>query len=256
MIVRLHPRVIAFPDPAEAMGADSEAPGLLAVGGDLRPERLLAAYRLGIFPWYGEGQPLLWWSPDPRMVLQVQDFKLHPSLRKTIRRFLRVPGGELRVNHDTAAVIAACAATPREGQAGTWIVPEMQQAYAALARRGFVQSIETWVDGRLVGGLYGLRIGRMFFGESMFAHASDASKIALAYLVGLCRRDALPWIDCQQNTRHLASLGAAEVSGAAFRAHLAAHVGAMAGEDRGAQVPMPAPPPWTYDAAAWQELRV
>jgi leucyl/phenylalanyl-tRNA---protein transferase len=242
VIVRLHPQLIAFPDPATALGPESDAPGLLAVGGDLRPERLLAAYAQGIFPWYGEGQPLLWWSPDPRMVLQTARFKLHPSLRKTIRRFLRTPGCELRVNHDVAAVLAACANTPREGQNGTWITPEMQAAYLELARRGVVQSIETWVDGRLVGGLYGLRLGRMVFGESMFAHATDASKIALAYLVASCRRDGIPWIDCQQNTRHLASFGAFEVSGAAFRAHLREHV------------PMPGSGAWTYDAEAWNQL--
>ncbi len=245
MIVRLHPHSLAFPDPSTALDAGSEAPGLLAVGGDLRPERLIAAYRQGIFPWFGEGQPILWWSPDPRMVLQVADFRLHPSLRKTLRRFLRTPGSEIRVNHDTAAVIRACAGTPREGQGGTWIVPAMQAAYAELARRGVVQSVETWRDGVCIGGLYGLRLGTMFFGESMFAHASDASKIALAYLVALCRRDGLPWIDCQQNTRHLASLGAAEVSGAAFRAHLAAHAG---------EGPASAVPPWTYDAQAWEFL--
>ena len=242
MIVRLHPNHFDFPDPASALGAETDLPGLLAVGGDLRPERLLAAYRLGIFPWYSDGQPLLWWSPDPRMVLQTQNFKLHPSLRKTLRRFLRTPGCELRVNHDPAAVIRACAGTPRPGQGGTWIVAEMQAAYAELAQLGVVQCVETWVEGRCVGGLYGLRIGQMFFGESMFAHATDASKIALAYLLCLCRRDAIPWIDCQQNTRHLASFGAGEVSGAAFRQHLAGHI------------PLPTPEPWTYDASAWNQL--
>lgn len=242
MIVRLHPHSLAFPDPSQALGPDSEAPGLLAVGGDLRPERLLAAYAQGIFPWYGEGQPLLWWSPDPRMVLQMADFRLHPSLRKTLRRFLRTPGCALRISHDPAAVIAACAAAPRAGQSGTWIVPAMQAAYAELARRGVVFSIETWRDGALVGGLYGLRLGRMVFGESMFARAPDASKLALCLLVALCRRDGIPWIDCQQNTRHLASLGAAEVSGEAFRRHLAAHV------------PMPEAPAWTYDEAVWSQL--
>ena len=245
MIVRLHPHSLAFPDPSTALGADSEAPGLLAVGGDLRAERLIEAYRRGIFPWYGEGQPILWWSPDPRMVLQVAQFKLQPSLRKSIRRFLRTPGCEIRVNHDPAAVVRACASTPREGQGGTWIVPAMQQAYAELARQGVVQSIETWRDGVCIGGLYGLRLGRMFFGESMFAHATDASKIALAYLVSLCRRDGLPWIDCQQNTRHLASLGAAEVSGSAFREHLRRYAG---------EGPVQPAPPWTYDALAWEFL--
>lgn len=245
MIVRLHPNSLAFPDPSTALGPDSEAPGLLAVGGDLRPERLIEAYRQGIFPWYGEGQPILWWSTAPRMVLQVERFKLQPSLKKTIRRFLRSPGGEIRVNHDPVAVIRACASTPRDGQGGTWIVPAMQAAYAELAARGIVQSVETWRDGVCIGGLYGLRLSSMFFGESMFAHATDASKIALAYLVALCRRDGLPWIDCQQNTRHLASLGASEVSGSDFRAHLAAHAG---------EGPVQPAPRWTYDAAAWEFL--
>jgi len=240
VIVRLHPTALAFPDPASALGPDSDAPGLLAVGGDLRPERIVAAYQQGIFPWFSEGQPPLWWSPDPRMVLQVADFKLHPSLRKTLRRFLRTPGCAVHVNRDTAAVIRACASTPREGQGGTWIVPDMQAAYAELARHGVVQSVETWRDGVCIGGLYGVRLGGMFFGESMFAHATDASKIALAYLVALCRRDGIAWIDCQQNTRHLASLGAAEVSGAAFRAHLVATVHA------------PPLAPWRDDPTAWR----
>ncbi len=243
MIVRLHPKSLEFPDPASALGPDTDAPGLLAVGGDLRPERIVAAYTQGIFPWYSEGQPPLWWSPDPRMVLQTAHFKLQPSLRKTIRRFVRTPGCELRISHDPAAVIQACAESPREGQGGgTWIVPDMVAAYSELARRGVVHSIETWCGGDLIGGLYGVRLGRMFFGESMFARATDASKIALAYLVALCRRDGIPWIDCQQNTRHLASLGAAEVSGAAFRVHLLGHV------------PLEPPGPWVYDSAAWDQL--
>lgn len=239
MIVRLHPTHLDFPDPATALGPDSEAPGLLAVGGDLRPERIVSAYRLGIFPWFSEGQPPLWWSPDPRMVLKVAQFKLHPSLKKTVRRFLRAPGCEVRVNHAPAAVIRACASAPRQGQCGTWIVPAMQTAYTQLAHHGVVFSIETWVEGRLVGGLYGLRLGRMVFGESMFAHARDASKIALTALVALCRQAGIDWIDCQQNTRHLASLGAAEVSGAAFRTHLAQALDA------------PPAPGWNNAAIPW-----
>lgn len=242
MILRLHPQSLQFPDPHQALGADSDAPGLLAVGGDLRPERLVEAYRHGIFPWFGPGQPILWWCSSPRMVLKTADFKLHPSLRKTLKRFLHTPGCEIRVNHAPEAVIRACASTPREGQNGTWIVPEMQQAYGELARRGIVQSVETWVDGQLVGGLYGLRLGRMFFGESMFAHRPDASKLALCHLVALCRRDAIEWIDCQQNTRHLASLGAAEVALDGFLAHLSA------------TVDQPTLPPWTYDPGAWTHL--
>lgn len=242
MIARLSPRSLAFPDPTDALGPDSDAPGLLAVGGDLSPERLIAAYRRGIFPWFGEGQPILWWCLQPRMVLKTADFRLHPSLRKTLKRFLRTPGCSIRVNHDPAAVIRACARTPREGQDGTWILPEMQDAYIELARRGVVQSCETWVGDELVGGLYGVRLGRMFFGESMFTRASDASKLALCHLVALCRRDRIEWIDCQQNTRHLASLGAAEVTLDGFLAHLSV------------TVDQPALPPWTYDSEAWTPL--
>src|SRR6218665_1161357 len=174
---------LAFPPTARALGPDSDAPGLLAAGGDLSPERLRAAYSLAIFPWYGPGQPPLWWSPDPRMVLQTQDFKLSRSLRKTIQRFIATPGCEIRVDTATAEVLAACANAPREGQSGTWILPEMQAAYLRWAARDrAVHSIETWMDGELAGGLYGINLGRMFLGESMFMRRTDASKIALAAL--------------------------------------------------------------------------
>ena len=200
-----------FPDTSQALGPDSEAPGLLAAGGDLRPERLEAAYRRGIFPWFSEGQPVLWWTTDPRMVLPVDEFKLSRSLRKTLQRFLRTPGCEVRIDSDFAAVMQACALTPRDGQNGTWILPEMREVYAQWHQRGRVHSFETWVDGILVGGLYGVSLGRMFFGESMFAHRTDASKIALAALVAFCRRHGIALIDCQQETAHLASLGASPI---------------------------------------------
>ncbi|MDN3920255.1 leucyl/phenylalanyl-tRNA--protein transferase [Roseateles violae] len=232
-----------FPPSSRALGPDSDAPGLLAAGGDLSPERLQAAYSRGIFPWYGPGQPPLWWTPDPRMVLQTRQFKLSRSLRKTVRRFALSPTCEIRVDSALSTVLAACAAAPREGQNGTWIVPEMQRAYLDWARRsGAVHSIETWIDGELAGGLYGINLGRMFFGESMFARRSDASKIALAALICLCRRHGITWIDCQQNTRHLASLGAAEVSRSAFEAHLRR---ALA---------QPAPADWTYHPSLWERL--
>ncbi|MFO1339318.1 MAG: leucyl/phenylalanyl-tRNA--protein transferase [Burkholderiaceae bacterium] len=231
-----------FPPTSRALGPGTDAPGLLAAGGDLSPERLVAAYRLGIFPWYGEGQPLLWWTTDPRMVLPVAEFKLSRSLRKTLQRFLRTPGCEIRFDGDTPAVIAACAGTPREGQAGTWIVPEMVQAYVRLARAGVVHSVEAWVDGRLAGGLYGVNLGRMFFGESMFAHRTDVSKIALAALVAFCRGQGIALIDCQQETRHLASLGARPVARAAFEAHLRDAVG------------RPPPAAWAYDPGCWTHL--
>jgi leucyl/phenylalanyl-tRNA---protein transferase len=197
------------------------APGLLAAGGDLSVNTLQRAYRAGIFPWYSDGQPILWWSPDPRMVLPVAQFKLHRSLRKTLARFQATAGCELRVDHDFEAVLAACANTPRRGQQGTWILPAMQSAYLAMHRAGLAHSIETWAHGRLVGGLYCTAIGRAVFGESMFSLQADASKIALAALVALCRSQGVRLIDCQQNTAHLASLGARPVPRAAFCEHVA-----------------------------------
>ncbi len=158
-----------LPPTTLALGPDSDAPGLLAAGGSLTPQRLEQAYRRGIFPWFSPGQPVLWWSPDPRMVLPVAQFKVSKSLAKTLRRFVRAPGSELRIDSAFARVIEACAHTPRDGQGGTWIVPQMVAAYTAWHRLGRVHSFETWIDGRLVGGLYGVAIGRMFFGESMFA---------------------------------------------------------------------------------------
>lgn len=234
---------LEFPPSAQALGADSDAPGLLAAGGDLSPARLQAAYSSGIFPWYGADQPPLWWAPDPRMVLQTQNFKLARSLRKTIAHFRRSASCEIRVDSALPEVLHACAGSAREGQAGTWILPEMQAAYLAwTAQSGAVHSIETWIDGELVGGLYGINLGRMFFGESMFMRRSDASKIALAALVCLCRKHGITWIDCQQNTGHLASLGAAEVGRGAFEAHVRAAVAE------------PGPSDWSFHPALWALL--
>jgi leucyl/phenylalanyl-tRNA--protein transferase len=209
-----------FPPTFRALGEDSAAAGLLAAGGCLSPQRLENAYRRGIFPWFSDEDPILWWSTAPRMVLATANFRYHRSLRKVVQRFVATPGCEVLMDHDTPAVIRACAGTPREGQNGTWIVQPMQEAYARWAALGGVHSIETRVDGELVGGLYGVCIGRMFYGESMFAHRTDASKIALAALVAWCRQQGIAWIDCQQQTRHLASMGAAPVSREAFEAHL------------------------------------
>ncbi|MDZ7813774.1 MAG: leucyl/phenylalanyl-tRNA--protein transferase [Ideonella sp.] len=231
-----------FPDTRLAQGADSEAPGLLAAGGDLGVDRLVQAYSQGIFPWYSEGQPILWWSPDPRMVLPVAEFKLHRSLRKTLTKFLRAQGCEVRVNTAFERVIQACATTPREGQSGTWILPEMVRAYIELHQRGVAHSVETWVDGQLVGGLYGLNLGRMFFGESMFAHRTDASKIALAGLVALCRQRAIPLLDCQQNTGHLGSMGARPITRTEFEAQLSTLVGVQQAQA------------WAYDPYCWTTL--
>jgi len=210
-----------FPPASASWGADTPMPGLLAAGGALDVPHLVAAYSQGIFPWFSEGQPILWWSTAPRMVLPPSEFRLHHSLRKTLKRFRASPACELRIDSDFSAVIHACAGTPREGQSSTWIVPRMVQAYEALHAAGFAHSVETWVDGRLVGGLYCVALGRAVFGESMFAHASDASKIALAALVGLCRREDVALIDCQQNTAHLASLGAREIEREVFLTHVA-----------------------------------
>ena len=205
-------------------GALSEPAGLLAAGADLSLSRLQLAYSNGIFPWYSEGEPILWWSPDPRMVLACQDFAPSRSLRKRLRQVARDESGptprvQIRIDTAFATVIARCAA-PRDGQAGTWITDEMQQAYHAWHRAGGAHSIETWVDETLVGGLYGISLGGMFFGESMFTLAPDASKIALAYLVTFLRRFGVQWIDCQQQTRHLASLGAHPVPRAQFIEHV------------------------------------
>ena len=200
----------AFPPPEQAWSKNDPIPGLLAAGGVLDVPTLRRAYAEGIFPWYSDDQPILWWSPDPRMVLRTRCFRLHPSLRKEIRAGLRT--GHLEVRLDTAfeQVIHACAHTPRAGQSGTWIVPDMVRAYTALHKAGHAHSVETWWDGRLAGGLYCVNLGRMVFGESMFSHRSNASKIALAGLVACCRAWGIDAIDCQQNTAHLASLGAEE----------------------------------------------
>ena len=205
--------------------------GLLAAGADLSPERLLDAYARGIFPWFGDDDPLLWWSPDPRMVLAVSDIRVSRSLRRVLR------SGRFDVTMDTAfaEVMAGCA-EPRAEQDGTWITPEMTRAYGRLAALGFAHSVEVWSDGRLAGGLYGVAIGRMFFGESMFSRVSDASKVALIHLVRQLERWGLPIIDCQMSTPHLASLGARDVARADFLRDVARLVRQPA-----------VPAPWRFD---------
>ena len=209
-----------FPEPSRAWDARQPAPGLLAAGGALDVDSLQRAYARGIFPWFSEGQPILWWSTDPRMVLFTDAFRLHRSLRKTVMRFAADPRCEVRFDSDFAAVIHACATSERPGQSGTWIVPAMVKAYLAFHRAGFAHSVETWIDGRLAGGLYCVVLGRAVFGESMFTRVPDASKIALAALVAWARQAQVPLIDCQQNTRHLASLGAREIPRAEFVQHV------------------------------------
>lgn len=233
-----------LPETRLALSPRSDAPGLLAAGGELTPQRLEEAYSRGIFPWYSEGQPILWWSPDPRMVLLTENFRISHSLRKTLARFIRTPGCEVRIDHAFARVIGACAQSPRDGQAGTWIVPGMIAAYVELHRLGKAHSFETWVDDELVGGLYGVSLGRMFYGESMFSRRTDASKIALAALVAFCRANEVPMIDCQQRTEHLASLGGAEMRRSEFEGRLAPRL---------AEPPVP---DWTYHAQLWRELGI
>jgi len=210
-----------FPDVAEALTTD--APGLLAAGADLSPQRLLMAYRHGIFPWFSEGQPILWWSTDPRMVLMTERFRISDSLKKTLRRIERSmrEGGRWQVRFDSAFedVMRACAAPRRDGP-GTWISDDIIAGYSGLHKLGYAHSAELWLDGELVGGAYGVSIGRMFYGESMFARVTDGSKIALAYLVRFLRSHGVAMIDCQQETGHLASLGAAPIPRAQFLAHL------------------------------------
>ena len=200
-----------LPPAVSAQKIGTPLAGLVAAGGGLSTARLQEAYRHGMFPWFSEGQPVLWWSPDPRMLLRTDEFRLHRSLLKSLKAFREAPKCEIRFNSAFGRVIRHCASSPRQGQSGTWIVPEMISAYEALHVAGFAHSIETWIEGHLVGGLYCVAVGHAVFGESMFAHQSNASKIALAALVAFARAHKVEWIDCQQNTKHLASLGAKEI---------------------------------------------
>ena len=201
-----------FPPLEQAL---EEPAGLLAAGGDLSPERLIAAYRGGIFPWYSPGQPVLWWSPDPRAVLFPEEFRCTRSLAKTLRN----GGFTVSVDWDFPGVIDGCAA-PRAASPGTWITTEMRAAYLELHRLGCAHSIEAWHAGALAGGLYGVRLGGVFFGESMFSRTRDASKAALAHLVALCPANAIVAIDCQLPSRHLASLGSRTIPRSQFQALL------------------------------------
>lgn len=242
----------AFPPVTDAWDASSPAPGLLAAGNSLNVSLLQKAYAQGIFPWFSEGQPVLWWSPDPRMVLQTGQFRLHASLRKTLQKFIRAPHCEIRFDTAFESVIGACAyrvapSAPAGGPAkaepgkGTWILPSMISAYVALHHAGNAHSVETWVNGKLVGGLYCVALGKAVFGESMFSHQTDSSKIALAALVAFCRAHSIEKIDCQQNTGHLASLGAAEMPRADF----------IAAITQSQSLPAPV---WKFDARYWQNL--
>jgi leucyl/phenylalanyl-tRNA--protein transferase len=206
--------------------------GLLAAGGDLSPERLIDAYAHGIFPWFGDDDPVLWWSPDPRMVLFTSEVHVSKSLRKRIR------SGRMRVTLDScfARVMEGCAA-PRPGQEGTWITDEMKEAYIRLFELGLAHSVEVWEDEQIVGGLYGVTLGRMFFGESMFSRVADASKVALVTLVRQIERWGFRCIDCQMSTNHLSSLGAREIPRSAFLREIRPLMRQSA-----------VPSPWTLDA--------
>lgn len=196
-----------FPPVEHALTAAQGAAGLLAAGADLSAPRLLDAYHRGIFPWFSKGQPILWWSTDPRMVLYTDEFRLAKNLDKKIRHCMRSSNWEFRFDHAFEDVMRACAA-PRKDSHETWITDDIITAYCTLHRLGHAHSSETWLDGELVGGAYGVCIGKMFYGESMFTRVSDASKMALAQLVFFLRKRGVQMIDCQQDTAHLASLGA------------------------------------------------
>ena len=200
IIPRIETYRLVFPDPERAT-----PDGIVAYGGDLHPSRLLLAYRSGIFPWYSKGDPILWWSPDPRLIMELEDFRLRRSLKKRLKRF------EIRFDTAFERVMRECAAVPRPGQRGSWILDEVIEAYSELHALGYAHSIEAYLDGELVGGLYGIAIGRVFCGESMFARSSDASKAAFAVLVERLKEWGFDFIDCQVPTAHLKSLGAVEV---------------------------------------------
>lgn len=230
-----------LPPVTTTWGEHDPVPGLLAAGGDLSVGSLVAAYGQGVFPWFSSGQPILWWSPDPRMVLQLADFRVRRSLRQSIARLRCSDAACVRFDSAFADVIRHCAASPRPGQSGTWIGRSMIDAYLALHEAGFAHSVETWLDGRLVAGLYCVSIGRAVFGESMFTTVPDGSKVALAALVAFGRANQIGWIDCQQNTPHLATLGAREIARAEFTARVEAC----------RQLPSPV---WRFEPLYWDAL--
>lgn len=208
-----------FPNVEDALTEEQGAAGLLAAGADLSPERLLNAYQNGIFPWFSEDQPVLWWSTDPRMVLKTSDFKLSDSLKKRLNKSLKDPHWSFRFDTAFEQVMRYCA-EPRKNQDGTWISEEIIAGYTALHQLGYAHSSEVWLDDQLVGGAYGICIGKMFYGESMFAKVTDASKMALSQLVVFLRKQDVEMIDCQQETSHLATFGAKPISRHDFMQHV------------------------------------
>lgn len=206
----------AFPSPKDISGYPGYPAGLIAISETMSPKRLIEAYEKGIFPWYSDNQPILWWCISPRMVLQPQELVISQSLQKKIKQVLKNVDWEIKVDHSFKEVIANCAQSPRQGQSGTWITQEIQAHYTALFHLGIAHCVETWYQGQLIGGLYGINLGKMFYGESMFKTQADASKIALAALCAYCIEVGIPMIDCQQETSHLASLGAKPMNKLAF----------------------------------------
>lgn len=214
-MIKIMNRGDEFPDPRLATES-----GLVAIGGDLSPETILKAYKKGIFPWYSEGDPILWWSPDPRMVLYPKDLKISRSLKKVLKKNKFT----ITFNRDFPSVIKMCAKTPRKGQDGTWILPEIIQAYTKLHEMGYAHSVEAYIGDELVGGLYGVVIGKVFFGESMFSKVSDASKVAFVHLVEKLKNEGFHFIDCQVSSHHLARFGAIEIPRDRFLEELYAYI--------------------------------
>ncbi len=230
-----------LPPAQNALGADSPWKGLVAAGTDLSARRLLEAYTKGIFPWYNQDQMVLWWSTDPRMVLKPSQFKWHRSFKKDLIKTNALSALEIKVDHDFCKVMRMCATQQRPHQDGTWIHAEMEQAYAELHRLGHGHSVETWINGELVGGLYCVSIGNAVFGESMFSAKTNASKMALAALVSFCLQSGIDTIDCQQQTHHLASLGASPVDREIF----------LKGLESAVKKP---PPDWKLLPVYWQQF--
>lgn len=231
----------ALPAPHQAWGQHTSAPGLLAVSPSLSAAQVAQAYAQGIFPWYSVGQPVLWWSPDPRMVLHTKEFRFHRSLQQSLKRQLHTPGVTLCFDRAFTQVMQRCADSLRFGQNGTWIVPRMIEVYTELHQQGLAHSAELWHDNVLVAGLYFVSLGHAVFGESMFTTVRDGSKIALSLLVSTCLHQGIPMIDCQQNTQHLTSLGAREISRQVFLEIIA-------------ETQQHSPVDWSQQRLYWDEL--
>ncbi len=210
----------SFPSPLDSNDPDPEVPGLIAISTDINSDQLKRAYRQGIFPWYSDSQPILWWSPNPRMVLNPENFKVSRSFKKDIKHVLLDQAWDIRVDNDFHATILACAKQPRDGQNGTWITHATMHAYGELHEQGLAHSVEVFFEGQRVGGLYCVNLGRVIFGESMFSKRPNASKLALAALSAWAINNHIKLIDCQQETEHLTSMGGAPINRSDFIQHL------------------------------------